>query len=60
MDNKCSSGGPGGAVYGFGVLGVAVYYLQQSHTIWDGLLGIGKAIIWPALLMYKVFGYFQL
>ena len=44
----------GGAVYGLGLIGALVYYLQHASTFSEGLLGILKAIVWPALLIYKL------
>ncbi len=46
--------GGGDAVYGLGLIGALIYYIQHATTFAMGLLGILKAIIWPALLMYKV------
>jgi len=46
----------GGAVYGLGMIGAAVYFLQHATTFWQGVLGILSAIVWPALLIYKVLG----
>ncbi len=45
----------GSAVYAMGLIGAAVYFIQHAHTFGMGLLGILKAIIWPALLVYKAF-----
>jgi hypothetical protein len=45
----------GGAVYGLGMIGAAVYYVQQATTFWQGIVAILKAMVWPALLIYKVF-----
>lgn len=42
------------AVYGLGFIGALIYYIQHATTFGMGLLGLGKAIVWPALLMYKV------
>lgn len=44
----------GGGVYGLGFLGALVYYIQHSDTFWMGVVGVLKAIFWPALLIYKV------
>ncbi|KKS07831.1 hypothetical protein A3K01_00860 [candidate division WWE3 bacterium RIFOXYD1_FULL_43_17] len=44
------------AIYGFGLIGAAVYYLQHATNLGDGLLGIVKAIAWPAVMLYKVLG----
>ena len=49
---KCNNAG--GAVYGFGFVGALVYYLQHATTFMVGLLGFLKALVWPALLVYKV------
>ena len=43
------------ALYGLGIIGVAVYYLQHATTFWMGVIGIIKAVFWPALILYKVF-----
>jgi hypothetical protein len=43
-----------GGVYGLAFVGAMVYYIQHSTTFWDGVLGILKALVWPALLIYKL------
>lgn len=54
-DKKYRYATPGsGAVYGLGFIGALIYYLQHAVTLGDGLLGILKAIVWPAMLIYKV------
>ena len=50
----------GGAVYGLGFIGALVYYLQNANTLWEGVLGILKAIVWPALLIYKLLELFKI
>ena len=47
--------GLGGGFYGLAMIGVAVYYVQQVDGFWPAILGILKAIVWPAMLMYEVF-----
>lgn len=44
-----------GAVYFLGIIGVAVYYIQQVSGFWPIVVAILKAIVWPAFLLYKVF-----
>jgi hypothetical protein len=44
-----------GAVYFLGIIGVAVYYVQQVSGFWPVVLAILKAIVWPAFLLHKVF-----
>jgi hypothetical protein len=46
--------GGSGAIYGLGVVGALVYYLQHAPTFQLALIGIGKAIAWPAFLVYKL------
>ncbi len=47
-------GGGGGAVYGLGILGAAVYYIQAADGFWMGVLGLLKAFVWPAFLVYDL------
>jgi len=49
MDNGLSGG-----IYGMAFIGAAVYYVQHAATLSAGVLGVFKAIFWPAVLMYKV------
>ena len=44
----------GGAVYCLGIIGAAIYYLQQANTFWVGMLGVLKALVWPAFLVYEL------
>ena len=49
------TGGCGGA-YFLGIIGSAVYYLQQTEGFWPGVVAILKAIVWPAFLVYHLLG----
>lgn len=44
----------GEAVYGLGFIGAAIYYISTSNSFWMGVLGILKAIVWPAFLVYDL------
>ena len=44
-----------GGFYGLAFIGAAVYFIQHSATFWEGVFGFFKALVWPAMLMYKVF-----
>lgn len=46
-------GGGGSAVYCFGFFGALVYFLQHAVTFQDGVYGVLKAVVWPALLVYQ-------
>ena len=50
----CKDNGLFGGVYGLAFVGALVYYIQHSTSFLDGCLGILKAIVWPAMIMYKV------
>ena len=49
------SHGGSGAVYGLGFIGAVVYYIGHAATFWAGVVGILKAIVWPAFLIYQVY-----
>ncbi|HEU4426983.1 MAG TPA: hypothetical protein VFR67_31015 [Pilimelia sp.] len=46
------SAGGGNAVYGLGLIGALVYYIQTADGFWSVVLGILKALVWPAFLIY--------
>lgn len=48
----------GGAMYGFGLIGAAVYFLSNATGFWIGVWGILKAIAWPAVLIYELLKFF--
>ena len=48
---KCNAGG--GAIYGIGILGALIYFLQHAHSIGAGIIGVIQAFFWPAVLVYK-------
>lgn len=52
--------GGGEAVYGLGFIGALIYFIQQAHTLGQGLLGLLKAIVWPAMVVYKLLGFLKL
>jgi len=49
--------GPANAVYGLGAIGAAVYFIQEATTVGMGLLGLLKALVWPAFVVYGVLKY---
>ena len=56
----CHGGGNSGAIYGLGVVGALFYFLQNAATLGMVLTGIGKAIFWPAILMFELLSYLQI
>lgn len=51
-------GTSGNAVYGFGFIGAAIYFISHATSFWMGVLGFLKALVWPAFLVYEAFRYF--
>ncbi|MBP9686415.1 MAG: hypothetical protein KBD66_01280 [Candidatus Doudnabacteria bacterium] len=47
----------GSAVYGMGLIGAAVYFISTANGFWMGVLGILKALVWPAILVYEAFQF---
>ena len=47
-------GAGGGAVYGLGLIGAAVYYIQESSGFGEFLVACLKAIVWPAFVVYDL------
>lgn len=47
----------GGAVYGLGFIGAAIYYISTATGFWIGVLGVLKAIVWPAFLVFELLKY---
>lgn len=55
-----NSGGVSGGVYGLAFIGALVYYIQHAATFKDGVIGFFKALVWPAILIYKVLQFLKM
>jgi hypothetical protein len=53
MKKEVKSNAPSSAVYGVGIIGAAVYYISAATGFWMGVLGVLKALVWPAFLVYE-------
>jgi hypothetical protein len=49
-ESKCAA--TGGALYGLGFIGAAVYYISVAGSFGMGIVGFLKAMVWPAFLVY--------
>lgn len=49
----------GGAFYGLGFVGALIYYIQHANTFGEGVFGVLKAVVWPALVVYRVHEFFK-
>jgi hypothetical protein len=52
MSHPMNNAAPSGAVYGFGFIGAAIYFISHAAGFWMGVLGFLKAIVWPVFLVY--------
>ena len=57
MAKNSYGGAPSSAVYGLGFIGALIYFLTHATTFWVGVLGVVKAIFWPAVLVYELFRF---
>ena len=57
---KSKSSNVTNAVYGLGFIGAAVYYIQMATTFWTGVIGLIKAVFWPAFLVYEVLRHLEM
>jgi hypothetical protein len=46
--------GGGNAVYGLGLIGAIVYYIQHAHGFWGVVLAVLKGLVWPAFVVYDL------
>lgn len=51
---KSDKAAPASALYGLGFIGSVVYFLSNATGFLDGLLGILKSIVWPAIMAYEL------
>jgi hypothetical protein len=42
------------AVYGLGFIGALIFYISHATSLWTGIVGILKAMVWPAVLVYDL------
>ena len=47
----------GSGVYGLGLIGAAVYFIQNAATFGEGVIGFLKALVWPAFLVHKLLDF---
>jgi hypothetical protein len=52
ISGSCSSST--GCGYFLGFIGASVYYTSIADGFWVGVLGVLKALVWPAFLIYEL------
>lgn len=51
---KRGKGGCGSCGYFLGFIGAAIYYISNATGFWMGVLGLLKAAVWPAFLVFEI------
>lgn len=41
-------------IYILGVIGAATYYIPSAVGFWAGVVGVLKALVWPAFLVFEL------
>ena len=59
-ERNYSSRGGGDAVYGMGLIGAVVYYVQHSQSAGAFIVGLLKALFWPAFVVYHLLGFLKI
>ncbi|MEQ9405130.1 MAG: hypothetical protein RIM99_16180 [Cyclobacteriaceae bacterium] len=54
---KSQSQHSGSAIYGLGFIGAAIYFVSTSSGFGMGVLGVLKALVWPAFLVYELMAH---
>jgi len=49
MNSSCFNG-----IYSLGMIGALVYNVSVATGFWMGVLGVLKALVWPAVLVYAL------
>ncbi|MDE2025895.1 MAG: hypothetical protein KGJ07_05355 [Patescibacteria group bacterium] len=52
--------GTSGAVYGVGFIGALIYFISHATSFWIGVVGIFKALFWPAFLVYRLLEFLKM
>jgi len=47
-------------IYGLGFIGALIYFIQHATSFGAGCLGLLKAIVWPAILVYKLLEFLKM
>ncbi|MCX6753674.1 MAG: hypothetical protein NTV03_01295 [Candidatus Nomurabacteria bacterium] len=59
MKDKNISHGAANCIYGLGFIGSLFYFLPHALGFWAVILGILKALVWPAFLVFNLLKFLQ-
>lgn len=48
------------AIYGLGLIGAMIYFIQHAATFGMGVFGVLKAFVWPALVVYELLKFLKM
>jgi|TARA_B100001971_G_C18129280_1_gene503892 hypothetical protein len=51
---KCGNNSTSGGIYGLGMVGALVYYVATATSFGNGFVGVLKALVWPAFVIYEL------
>ena len=57
---RCGGGGTTEGAYGVAFVGALIYFVQQAETFGQGVVGVLKAVVWPAFLVHRLMGFLQM
>ena len=60
LEKRSRSNHASNAVYGLGFIGAVIYYIQMATGFWSAVIGVIKAIFWPAFVVYEVLRHLEL
>jgi len=52
--------GASSGIYGLAFIAALVYFIQHATTFWMGVIGFFKALVWPAVLTYKLLEFLKM
>ncbi|MDR3666503.1 MAG: hypothetical protein P4L35_06655 [Ignavibacteriaceae bacterium] len=55
-----NNGNIAGGIYGLAFIGALIYFISHAATFWLGVLGVIKALLWPAFLIYYVLEFLKM
>lgn len=53
---KHAGSGAAGTIWFLGFVGSAIYFIQQATSFGAGVIGLFKALVWPAFVVYNLMG----
>ena len=54
MEQKLQTWRPSpSCLYALGFIGATVHFVSHATSLWTGVVGFLKAIVWPAILVYE-------